>query len=118
MRPLPGATITAGRDGSPQVAPPLLLIEAAVAKVRDAAPRPVGARPLPRCSREEEGMAEFEIEGTTLLSWKTRIQAHSESEAREEAQRIAGRIEIPSGVATVEVPQHFIRRSRATDSGF
>lgn len=62
-------------------------------------------------------MAEFEVEGTTFLNWKIRVQAHNEGEAREEAQRIAGRIDVPSSLATLDVAQHFIRRSGVADSG-
>jgi hypothetical protein len=61
-------------------------------------------------------MAEFEVVGTTFLNWRIRIQAHNEGEAREEAQRIAGGIGIPSSLVSLDVAQHFIRSSRATDS--
>ena len=60
---------------------------------------PAAARSLPSGSREGEEMAEFEVEGTTFLNWNIRVQAHNEGEAREEAQRIAGRIDVPSSLA-------------------
>jgi hypothetical protein len=60
---------------------------------------------------------EFEVEGVTFLNWKARVQADNESEAREEAQRIAGSIDVPSNQITLDAAQHFVKRSRAADSG-
>jgi hypothetical protein len=34
-------------------------------------------------------MEDFEVDGTTLLNWTMRVQAHNEREALDEAQGIA-----------------------------
>lgn len=61
-------------------------------------------------------MEDFEVEGTTLLSWTMRIRAQNEREAVEEAQRIATWVEISSSMATVNGTHVRIVRCRVTDS--
>jgi hypothetical protein len=46
-------------------------------------------------------MEDFEVDGTTLLSWTIRVRAHNERDALDEAQRIATWVEISSSLATV-----------------
>ena len=41
-------------------------------------------------------MERFEVAGSTLVYWTMRVEAHDEREAAEEAQKIAGWVEIPS----------------------
>jgi hypothetical protein len=53
-------------------------------------------------------MERFEVEGTSLLSWTIRVQAHNEREAVEEAERIARWVDVPSSLATVNAAQHRI----------
>jgi hypothetical protein len=60
-------------------------------------------------------MGRFEIEGTTLLSWTLRVEARSESEALEEAQRAASWIDLPSSPVTVSGAQHRIALCRVAD---
>jgi hypothetical protein len=61
-------------------------------------------------------METFEVEGTTLVSWTVRVQAHNESESLEEAQRVVGWIDLSSTLATIRCAHHRIVRSRVTDS--
>jgi len=61
-------------------------------------------------------METFEVEGTTLVSWTICVQAHNEGEALDEAQRIAGWIDLSSSLATINLAQHRIVRSRVKDS--
>ena len=51
-------------------------------------------------------MERFEVEGTSLVSWTIRVQAHDEREAVKEAERIAGRIDLRSRLATVDAAEH------------
>ena len=60
-------------------------------------------------------MEQFEVDGTTLLSWTIRVQAHNEGEALEEAQRVAHGIDISSSLATLNLAQHRIARCRLAD---
>ena len=60
-------------------------------------------------------MERFKVDGTTLLSWTIQVQAPNEQEAREEAQRIAGWIDVPSGLATFDRAEHRIAVCRLTD---
>lgn len=48
----------------------------------------------------------FEVEGLTLLSWTTRIEARDEAEALEIAQRLADWSRAPGTVVTVETLSH------------
>jgi len=61
-------------------------------------------------------METFEVEGTTLVTWTVRVQAHNESESLEEAQRVVDRIDLSSPLATIDCAQHRIVRSRVTDA--
>ena len=61
-------------------------------------------------------MEMFEVEGTTLVSWTVRVHAHNERESLEEAQRVVGRIDLTSTLATINCAQHRIVHSRVTDS--
>ena len=61
-------------------------------------------------------METFEVEGTTLVSWTIRVQAYNEGESLEEAQRIAGWLDLSSSIATINGAQHRIVRSRLNDS--
>jgi hypothetical protein len=60
-------------------------------------------------------MEDFEVDGTTLLSWTMRVRAHNERDALDEAQRIATWVEIPSSLATVHGGQYEIAHCRVTD---
>jgi hypothetical protein len=60
-------------------------------------------------------MVDFEVEGTTLLSWAIRVQAHTERDALQEAERIAGWIDFPPNLAAVRKPQHRIAGCRVID---
>lgn len=53
-------------------------------------------------------MERFEVDGTSLVSWTIQVQAPNEREAVEEAKRIAGWIDPPSGMVTVNAAQHHI----------
>jgi hypothetical protein len=57
----------------------------------------------------------FDVEGTTLLSWTIRVQGHDGGEAMDEAQRIAGWVEIASSLATVNGKHFRIVRCRPSD---
>jgi hypothetical protein len=57
-------------------------------------------------------MEHFYVDGTTLLSWTVQVQASNEREAREEAERIARWIDLPSGLATFHAAQHRIADCR------
>jgi hypothetical protein len=59
-------------------------------------------------------LEQFEVEGTSLVSWTIRVQAHNEREAVERAERIAGWIDLPYSVVTVKAAQHRITRSGPT----
>ena len=48
----------------------------------------------------------FEVEGMTLLSWTTRIEARDEAEALELAQRLADWTQAPSTVVNVDTLSH------------
>jgi hypothetical protein len=58
----------------------------------------------------------FGVEGTSLLSWTIRVQAHNEREAVEEAERIAGWVDVPSSLVTVKAAQHRIVKWGLADS--
>jgi hypothetical protein len=60
-------------------------------------------------------MEDFEVDGTTLLNWTIRVQAHNEGDALEEAQRIAAWVEISSSLARVHGAQHRIASCRVID---
>jgi hypothetical protein len=66
-------------------------------------------------SRERGDVENFKIEGTTLLSWTSQIQAPNEREAREEAHRLAGWIDLPSSLATFHRREHRIAVIRLAD---
>jgi hypothetical protein len=61
-------------------------------------------------------MEDFEVDGTTLVDWTMRVQAHNEGEALEEAQRIATRVDMWSRLATVNLAHPRVVRCRVTDS--
>jgi hypothetical protein len=48
----------------------------------------------------------FEVEGMTLLSWTTRIEARDEAEALELAQRLADWTQTPPTVVKVDTLSH------------
>jgi len=58
-------------------------------------------------------MEEFVVEGTTLLGWTVRIQAHNEAEAREEAKRIVKWLDMAPAVSYTA--HHRIVRCRHAD---
>jgi hypothetical protein len=60
-------------------------------------------------------MEHFDVDGTTLLRWTIKVQAPNEREAQEEAQRIAGWVDIPSSMATFQATEHRIAGCRLTD---
>jgi hypothetical protein len=66
-------------------------------------------------------MERFEVAGSTLVYWTMRVEAHDEREAAEEAQKIAGWVEIPSSCAELGTRQHCVFEcqeiSLATDVG-
>ena len=66
-------------------------------------------------------MERFEVAGSTLVYWTMRIEAHDGREAAEEAQKIAGWVEIPSSCAELGMRQHCVFEcqeiSLATDVG-
>ncbi len=53
-------------------------------------------------------MENFEVEGTSLVSWTVRVKARDAREAVEQAERIAGWIELPSSLVTLKAAQHRI----------
>jgi hypothetical protein len=55
-------------------------------------------------------VSRFEIEGTTLLSWSTRVEAQTQAEAIEQAQRIAGLVEGSAEALSVHSLHHRITR--------
>jgi hypothetical protein len=60
----------------------------------------------------------FEVEGMTLLSWRTKIEARDEAEALEIAQRLADWSKAPNTVVTVETLSHRVAScQRAVASG-
>jgi hypothetical protein len=60
-------------------------------------------------------MERFKVDGTTLLNWTLQLQARNEREAREEAQNIAGWIDLPTSVATFHRKEHRIAVVRLPD---
>jgi hypothetical protein len=60
-------------------------------------------------------MQRLEVDGATPLSWRPRVQAQDERDAREQARHIASWTDLPSRLATVEAAQHRIQRRRLTD---
>lgn len=53
-------------------------------------------------------MERFEVTGSTLVYWTMHVEAHDEREATEEAQKIAGWVEIPSSCAELGTRQHCV----------
>ena len=60
-------------------------------------------------------MERFRVDGTTLLSWTIQVEAHDERGAREEAQRIAGWIDLPSSLGMLRRTEHRIAAVGLTD---
>jgi hypothetical protein len=60
-------------------------------------------------------MEQFEIDGTTLLSWTIQVEAHDEKEARAQAESLAGWIDLPSRDATFHRSEHCIAAVRVSD---
>ncbi len=60
-------------------------------------------------------MEHFCVDGTTLLSWTIQVPAYNEVEAREEAQRILGWIDLPSSLATLHRAEHRVAGCRLSD---
>ena len=61
-------------------------------------------------------MERFEVAGSTLVYWTMRVEAHDEREAAEEAQKIAGWVEIPSSCAELGTRQHRVLNARRSPS--
>jgi hypothetical protein len=56
----------------------------------------------------------FEVEGMTLLSWTTRIEARDEAEALEIAERLADWTQAPSTLVKVDTLSHRVASCRPT----
>jgi len=70
----------------------------------------------PREISGEETEEVFEVEGMTLLSWTTRIEARDEAEALAIAERLADWTQASSTVVKVETLSHRVASCRLTAS--